>query len=378
VKSEQPARPRGLRFSITKLGWLIIFISLVLGLSSISSQSGLLLVPIGVLVGCFLMNIFSARNALANLRLTAPETERAVEGGRPDRGWIAHNTGRYPLTGIEVSADGEELFRIPCVETGSDVHPLPQRVHLRRGIFQHGATVVSTRFPFGLVEVNRALVLAGRTIVHPDVYPVATPEAAGFDVMVGGKYRGQRQSVSGDSFAGVREHRPGDSLRQIHWASSAKGRGLMVRFYDEELSGRVGIVIDNQTADGDGLDRAVRLAGSLAFAALDAGHHCEWIDLASQTRHVVPPFEDGQELLDDLAALRSVENVRLASTLVECVSRLSRKAALHLVLTAYPDDVAEAVAKLIAEGRKISVYLPERAGPDEPSVRRFGEKELSA
>lgn len=378
MKPEPSALPRGLRFSITKLGWLIIFISLILGLSSISSQSGLLLVPIGVLVGCFLINIFSARNALANLRLTAPEIERAVEGRCPDRGWTAHNAGAYPLTGIEVSAAAEELFRIPCIEPGAVVHPVPRRIRSRRGVYEHGATVVSTRFPFGLVEVNRSLALAGRTIVHPDVYPVGTPAAAGFDVMVGGKYRGQRQSASGDSFAGVREHRPGDSLRQIHWASSAKGRGLMVRVYDEELSGRVGIVIDNCTGDMEGLDGAVRLAGSLAFAALDAGHHCEWTDLAGGRRRLVPPFEDGQELLDDLAELKIEQRSNAAASLIACVSRLSRKAALHLVLASYRDEVAEAVAELTTEGRKISVYLPEGVAAYESRAQRYAGKELIA
>ena len=133
---------------------------------------------------------------------------------------------------------------------------MSHRVHSRRGVYPHGATIVSTRFPFGLVEVNRSVSLDGRTIVHPDIYRVSSPEAAGFDVMVGGKYRGQRQSPSGDSFAGVREHRPGDSLRQIHWASSAKGRGLMVRFYDEELSGRVGLIVDTDSDDRDIVDNA--------------------------------------------------------------------------------------------------------------------------
>ena len=355
-----------------------MFIAVVLGLSSISSQSGLLLVPIGVLVGCFLINVFSARSALANLRLTAPEVERAVEGRTPDKGWLAKNVGSSPLSGIDVIADGELLFQIPWIDAGGEVHPVSHRVHSHRGVYPHGATIVSTRFPFGLVEVNRSVSLDGRTIVHPDIYRVSSPEAAGFDVMVGGKYRGQRQSPSGDSFVGVREHRPGDSLRQIHWASSAKGRGLMVRFYDEELSGRVGLIVDTDSDDRDIVDNAVRLAGSLAFAALDAGHHCEWADLAAAKRHLVPPFDDGLELLDELAGLNVSPGSMSAERLGEVVGCLSQKAGLHLVLTSYSDDVTRLVEGLSVEGRKVKVYLPQGVSENEDSVRRFGEKELVA
>lgn len=146
--------------------------------------------------------------------------------------------------------------------------------------------------------------------------------------MVGGKFRGHRQTGAGNHFSGVRPHQAGDSLRQIHWASSAKRLGLMVKTFDEELSGRVAIVLDcGSSGDAKVFDDAVRAAGSLVFAALDAGHHVEWLDLASMEPDVLPPFADGHEILDRLARLRA-EPQRLAPDRQRGAPELSRLNAL--------------------------------------------------
>jgi uncharacterized protein (DUF58 family) len=316
-----------------------------------------LLVPIGILAGCYLINIFSARRVLANLELTAPETARAEENGRVDRGWIATNHGDQPIGEVTVSTGRRELFVIPQLEAHTSTHPVPEATFRRRGIYEHGDVIVRTRFPFGLVEVNRPLHLPGRTIVHPAIRELPPPAASGYDVMVGGRYRGQRQATTGDFFSGVREHRPGDSLRQIHWPSSAKGLGLMVRTYEEELSGRVAIVLI-PCPDPAVLDEAVRLAGSLAFAALDEGHHVEFIDLASLTADLIPPFDDGQSLLDRLAALPTDDARPTPERLHAAVDRLSRKAALHFIFA--PAETTATTSGFLEEletsGRKVFVH----------------------
>lgn len=351
------ANPAPFRYRFSRLGVLLIGIAIILFLSSITSQSGLLLVPIGILTGCFLINIFSARRVLANFELTAPETNRAVENGCVERGWVATNHGDTPIGEITVTADARELLVIPRIEGRSRAHPFPEQSFRKRGIFEHGDVVARTRFPFGLVEVNRALRLAGRTIVHPAIREVPPPTASGYDVMVGGRYRGQRQATTGDFFSGVREHRPGDSLRQIHWPSSAKGRGLMVRTYEEELSGRVAIILipgENEQT----LDEAIRLVGSLAFAALDEGHHVEFVDAATLEADLIPPFDDGQALLDRLAAIEAGPATIQADRLHAVVERVSRKAALHFVITEARNDLAQALVSLESDGRRVFLHEP--------------------
>lgn len=376
---DEPASPNRspMRYSVTRLGWLLIFIGFVLFLSSITSQSSLLLVPIGILIGCYFVNTFAGRRTLKQLRLGAPEIVRVVEGQTPDRTWLAENLGGRAIGGISVSSGDALLFHVPHIGGDDAVHPAPDHTFDRRGVYEHEATIVSTRFPFGLIQVSRTQRLAGRTIVHPNIYHVPPPRAAGFDVMVGGKFRGQRQAASGDSFSGVREHRPGDSLRQIHWPSSAKGLGLMVKNFDEELSGRVGIVLDaGSGGDGEILDHAARLAGSLAYAALDQGHHVELIDLARLEPQVIPPFDDGQAMLDELAEIQVTPDCLTPDKLLAAVERLSRKAALHIILTDRSGPVIDAIEDLIARERKVTVYQTGELPAMEPSCERYTEDGL--
>lgn len=345
---------------LTPAGWLFLGIVALLYGASITSQSGLLLVPAGILLGCFVVNFLSAWRGLRWLEVTAPGAAHVVEGQRLSQPWQVRNNSRSSAVALVTaeSAAGD-LFKLPQLAVGSTASVVPELQFHRRGVFPHEQVRLTTAFPFGLVKVARRLALAGEVVVHPAVYPVATPRAAGFDAMVGGKFRGERQTGAGDQFSGVRPHRAGDSLRQIHWASSAKGLGLMVKTFDEELSGRVAVVLDcGSSGDVKVFDDAVRAAGSLVFAALDAGHHVEWLDLASLEPEVIPPFADGHEILDRLARLPVAPESLSATRMFGAMERLSAKCAVHLVLTQAAAAASEAVARLRQRGRSVSVYLP--------------------
>jgi len=356
---------------VTPAGWLMLALVLLLYAASITSQSGLLLVPAGILVGCFAVNLGSAGRALRRLEVHAPGTTHVVEGQRLGQPWQVRNAGRSPVALVTAHSAAGDLFKLPQLAADTDASIVPELQFHRRGVFAHDQVRLATKFPFGLVRVARRLALAGEVVVQPAVYPVATPRAAGFDVMVGGKFRGHRQTGAGDHFSGVRPQQPGDSLRQIHWASSAKGLGLMVKVFDEELSGRVAVVLDCGSSDDANIfDDAVRAAGSLVFAALDAGHHVEWLELASLEPDLIPPFADGHEILDRLARLEPEPQSLAPARLRDALARLSRKSAVHLVLTQATDSTRAAVAELLADGRSVTVYLPagKATKPDFTSV----------
>lgn len=344
---------------LTPTGWLFLAIVGLLYGASITSQSGLLLTPAGILLGCFAVNFVSGWRMLRRLEVHAPGAAHVVEGHRLNHPWQARNVGKSALSLVSAESEAGCLFRLPQLAAGEDASVVPELQFHRRGVFAHDRLWLATAFPFSLVRVARRLALTGEVVVHPAVYSVSAPRAAGFDVMVGGKFRGHRQTGAGDQFSGVRPHQAGDSLRQIHWASSAKGLGLMVKVFDEELSGRVAVVLDcGSSGDAKVFDDAVRAAGSLVFAALDAGHHVEWLDLATMEPDLIPPFADGLEILDRLARLASEPQGLEPERLRAALERLSMKSAVHLVLTQSNAAVCEAVAVLRQRSRSVSVYLP--------------------
>ena len=112
------------------------------------------------------------------------------------------------------------------------------------------------------------------------------------------------------------------------------------------------------SGDAAAFDDAVRAAGSLVFAALDAGHHVEWLDLASLEPDLIPPFADGHAILDRLARLPADPASLAPERLRDALARLSRKCAVHLVLTQATASAQAAVAELIASSRSVTVYLP--------------------
>lgn len=344
---------------LTATGWLFLgMVGLFYG-ASITSQSGLLLAPAGIILGCLLVNGVSAWRAVRRLIPSAPAAAHVVEGHRLDQPWQVRNTGDSDVALVKAESAAGCLFRLTRLAGGAEVNVVPELQFHRRGVFPHDQLRLTTAFPFGLVRAARQFALRGEVVVQPAVYPVPPPRAAGFDVMVGGKFRGQRQTAAGDQFSGIRPHQAGDSLRQIHWASSAKGQGLMVKTFAEELSGRVAVVLDcGSSGVEQDFEDAVRAAGSLAFAALDAGHHVEWLELTAAEPELIPPFADGQALLNRLARVpaepRSLDPSRLASTL----ARLSPKCAVHLVLTQSTSAVREEVMELRQRSRSVSVYLP--------------------
>lgn len=344
---------------LTSTGWLFLgMVGLFYG-ASITSQSGLLLAPAGIILGCFLVNGVSAWRAVRHLIPNAPATAHVVEGHRLDQAWQVRNARNSDVALVTAESAAGRLFRLTRLAGGTEICVVPELQFHRRGVFPNAQLRLATAFPFGLVQATRQFSLRGEVVVHPAVYPVPPPRAAGFDVMVGGRFRGQRQTSAGDQFSGIRPHQAGDSLRQIHWASSAKGQGLMVKTFAEELSGRMAVVLDcGSSGVAEDFGDAVRAAGSLAFAALDAGHHVEWLELAAAEPELIPPFADGQALLNCLARV-SAEPLSLdPDRLARALARLSPKCAVHLVLTRSTPAAQAAVAELRQCGRSVSVYLP--------------------
>jgi uncharacterized protein (DUF58 family) len=76
---------------------------------------------------------------------------------------------------------------------------------------------------------------------------------------------------AGTELFGVREYRPGDPLRRIHWRSSARHGELVVREFEPPGTQTLGIFCDAQTASREVADQVARLAASEAWDAIRAG-----------------------------------------------------------------------------------------------------------
>jgi uncharacterized protein (DUF58 family) len=76
---------------------------------------------------------------------------------------------------------------------------------------------------------------------------------------------------SGNELFGIREYRPGDSLRRIHWRSSARHGELVVREYEPPGMRTVSILVDPAPPAVAVADQIARIAASEAWDCIREG-----------------------------------------------------------------------------------------------------------
>lgn len=347
---------------LTKSGATFLVLMGLLYLSSLQSQSGLLFFIIGILFGCFVLNLFYARRSLKSIEVQFSFSITMMEGEKSRVPIGLKNLSETPQGMLEISSSYGRILNMGVFPGREQVHLFPEISFRTRGVYPFSKFKISTSFPFGLIKVSKKISREGEFLVLPKVYPCISPPAGGFEPMLGGAFTGKHKSVSGSNFAGVRQFTPDDSFKFIHWKSSSKGLGLMVKEFSEELSGRITIIIDRtatEVVDGETtLDAAVRAVGSLTLSALDIGHHVDLVPLNSGEITHFPPFADGTALLDMLARIEEDDKLNTLETFRQAVELASKRSALCFVMTAPNEALQKIINQLIDERRKIAVFLP--------------------
>ena len=214
---------------------------------------------------------------LADPRPTLDELRRVREPGEDRRNWFDRKVG-YPrwawLVAQNRQAEAPELV-VPAITPRGRVELSPTIVPSRRGLLRFVAVDVARPDPFGLFKACVAVPAPTSVLVLPRRYPV--PRLA-----LPGRRRYQRGGVSlttsvGDSeeFAALRDYRPGDPLRRVHWRSFARFGKPVVKEYQDEFFIRHALVLDT-FAGGRGagsapyrperFEAAVSVAASFACA----------------------------------------------------------------------------------------------------------------
>lgn len=155
--------------------------------------------------------------------------------------------------------------------------------NLRRGIyFLQGIELVSC-FPFGLAWWSRTLKIAtdkrGNNLsitVHPRNVPVSgnfLHQLKGMTSSMGLSSSSSVVVTQSNSVRGVREFRVGDSIRHIHWPSSARLNKLLVREFDSETLPVFDLMLDLRAPwkNQDQFELAVCLIHSLAHLGYKLG-----------------------------------------------------------------------------------------------------------
>ncbi|SPT52144.1 DUF58 domain-containing protein [Actinomadura madurae] len=210
----------------------------------------------------------------------------------------------------------------------------------RRGALEVGPLDLVRTDPLGLVRsVRRADDETVRLLVHPRHHELAAPPAAGS----GGRDTSSAviRATEG-AFAGLREHAPGDDIRQIHWRTSARRGRLMVREHADSARPGVSVLVDDRRGPAE-LDDLAEAAASIVLAAPDVP-----VDLALAGGGRSPADAGVTAHLDLLAEAAARPDADFPAACARLRSGPRGRAVVLLPAAAAPADVAAAAEALSA------------------------------
>jgi uncharacterized protein (DUF58 family) len=195
-----------------------------------------------------------------------------------------------------------------------------------RGRYPIGPLVVRLTDPFGLCELTRSFPSVDSLTVIPQVVPLPAVRLGG-EYLGTGDSRARSVAVHGEDDAATREYRRGDDLRRVHWRSTARTGGLMVRREEQPWESRATVVLDTRVFAhrGEGptasFEWAVSATASIAMHLRAAGYKLRLVTGSGVDIDAGEVAGDGV-ILDTLADVTLAQNGDI-SILVEQVRRRS-------------------------------------------------------
>lgn len=164
-------------------------------------------------------------------------------------------------------ANGQEQL-LPALPPGAITEVALSLTPLRRGWLEFAALHFARPEPLGLVKRIFRQPLTDRLLVLPRRYPVSPLYFHdGRRYQRGGVHLAQSIGEE-DEFIGLRDYRPGDPPRRIHWRSFAKRGEPVVKEFQDEFFTRYGLLLDSFATglDEARFETAVSAAASIAAA----------------------------------------------------------------------------------------------------------------
>ncbi|HUF13298.1 MAG TPA: DUF58 domain-containing protein [Longimicrobiales bacterium] len=340
--------PRRLRF--TRAGWLFTGGALAIGVAAIPTGNNLLFLLLGSMLGFIAVSGWLSEQSIRGLELER-RLPRGVTAGQPIR--IAYRVRnakrRLPILAVEIrerdlpaappAPAGPPRSRVAWLASlpaGDSVTLRAEHTVDRRGVYPLEELTLATGFPFGLFRKERDIELAGTLVVWPrsdrTLREVRTP---GRPRQRTGELVGGGVGTRGE-FRGLRDYRPGDDPRDVHWRSSARLGSPVVREYERERAETLWICVDlgrSHDADVRTEEEALEIAASLARTTIERSQ-----PVALATSDVVIEEGSGPAQLD-----------RILDALARAAFRIDAP-------TPRPPVAAAASVLVSATGRRVGGY----------------------
>jgi uncharacterized protein (DUF58 family) len=333
--------------------------------------------------------------AVAWVRITPPQP-------RLSRRWPHENFVERSNVTVEVVLERDPGVPLAAVVAHERIGSLAEReVELRprgrgrnagsyrledvpRGRHAFSPVRLSITDPFGLAEAGLALDERQALIVYPRLTELGRLFFDGGAGPEHGRRLLLRRPV-GFELHSVRDYQQGESLRRVHWPSTARRGMLMVKELEDSPRDEIAVLLDGDPAAVVGsspdssFDTAVRAAGSILLAQVRRGRRCVLAlnTAGRETRTVSSDGPEWQRALELLAAAQP-DAQRPASALLEsAVSPAARSLELIVVTSRVEPALVNRLLERALTRRAVALVHVDagsfvgRPGRPEPALLRL-------
>ena len=217
----------------------------------------------------------------------------------------------------------------------------------RRGRYHFGPLSISTRFPFGMIRVSHTIEQPQSLLVFPRLGHLSPRwQRLQQSSDLGTSNVQRRQGLLEGDFYGLRDWRPGDSRRWIHWRTSARRQSPVVRQFEQQRNQDLALVVELwQPEHPSGVDLAnVELAVSFAASIVSdlcrRGGRTLWIAIAARE----PRFDSGptslaltREVMESFAVVEATSDDRLPDAVAKTLE-VARPGTNTIVISTRPAE----------------------------------------
>ena len=241
-----------------------------------------------------------------------------------------------------------------------------------RGRYVFETVRLTIEDPFGLARMEtvqgepQALVVYPRLVALERLFSEGGAHA----------HEGRRmllQRPTGFELHSVREHAHGESLRRVHWRSTARRGHLMVKELEDAPRDEVAVVLDGDASAlvGESFEIAVRAAGSILQAHHRRGRRCALVvNSAVRETQAIGSDADWHRALEVLAAAEPTARTPAFALLQADGGVAARSLELVVVTSRVDAPLVDRLVQRALSRRGVSfVYVEAEPGPQPQLLR---------
>jgi uncharacterized protein (DUF58 family) len=194
----------------------------------------------------------------------------------------------------------------------------------RRGYLYFKNTKLAKADPLGLFRAQKTYKNNDKLLIYPKLYKTPLLNMQGKRTYQHGGINNASSTGDSQEFVSLRDYRPGDPIRSIHWKSYAKTNKPIVKEYNDEFFIRYGLVLDSylNKAQKDIFEDAVSIAASFMVSQKEQDSLLDLIFIGNNTYRFTSGRGLGgtESILEVLACINPVyeSNIKkMESTLID-------------------------------------------------------------